>query len=229
MFKKIALFGAAACFAVSTAASATGLYVGAGVGYQILKHGVTDTDATSSASFSQFGDGAIGTLFVGYGFCLSNTFWLGLEFNGELAGTKSTATFTDSVLGTDSIQNKAKGGYGLSVRPGYFTSPQTMIYGILGWQRTKFETNEDLNGVNVFSSSNWKNGFRYGGGMQTNLTNQLSLRAEFAQTRYKTRNFTMAAGDTLSVKNQTSQVIVSAVWTFGDVANLGNALGNLTA
>jgi opacity protein-like surface antigen len=248
MFKKIALFGAAACFAVTTAASATGLYVGAGLGYQTTKTDVNTTapstvvaGTTDTTSNDFHGDGINGTLFVGYGFCANQNIWLGLEFNGELSSTKhSQNSVTNVAAGTTltvSTEHKLRGGYGLSFRPGYFVTDNTKVYGVLGWQRGRFQTTSTVAitglGTATGRTNTWENGFRYGGGMEVNLTNQLGLRAEFTQTRYKTRTNTVAVGAvgnaTARIKDYSNQAMVDLVWTIGDVANIGNSLSGLTS
>jgi len=255
MFKKIALISA--CLAVSTAASATGLYVGAGLGYQtFMRDSSTTIDtipalgiiSTSSLDNRNWGQSAVGQLFVGYGFCLSQNFWLGLEFNGELSDARSRNEIFDVFAATTSFDwNRSaryRGGFGLSFRPGFFPSDQTKIYAVLGWQRGRFDITDDetytLVGVQTFgnlSASRWLDGFRYGGGIETNFTGQLGGRLEFTQTRYShfshNTDFSAAvlAGSTGSVystneKPFTNEVVASLVWTVGDLFNVGGVIAS---
>ncbi len=255
MFKKLALFGAAACFAFSAAASANGLYAGLGVGYMTNRinsnfagtNPTTGLATTASADFN--GDGANGTIFLGYGLCLSDSFWLGLEVNGELSGARHTRnTATTAAVGgvnftlAESYQHKLRGGWGVSVRPGWFTSDQTKVYGVLGYQRAKVRDTLTVSATNGATGAiatatgtvnSWDSGFRYGGGIETNLTNQLSLRAEFTQTRYKNHTLpfvdTFGAAGTLTSRTYSNQAMVDLVWTLGDLGGLGDSLSNLTS
>ncbi|MCW5588229.1 MAG: outer membrane beta-barrel protein [Legionellales bacterium] len=239
MLKKIALFSVAAGLAVASSAAlaaAGGLYVGAGVGYQTLANKITGTDTTNAVTTSHVmtlqGDGALGTLFVGYGFCLSNNLWLGVELNGQMSGAKITNTLNDTTnTVSDTFEQKARAAWGVDFRPGYFVTPNTKAYAVLGWQQTRYKTTETetVAGVATTANDNYKrNGFRYGGGMEVNLTNQLGLRAEWTQVRNKSRTVpNTALNQTLTFKNTNDQFLVSAVYTIGDVANIGGGLNSL--
>lgn len=252
MFKKIALIGAVATMLVSSAASATGLYVGAGLGYQNAIRETTINLAGALGTFNNlyndrdFGQSASGQIFLGYGLCLSQNFWIGLEVNGELSDARTNTNQTlatpaggGTIVTAYNTRYRYRGGFGVSVRPGYFTSDQTKLYAVVGWQHgrvdsTFSDTTTILGGAPLQATtidSRWLDGFRFGGGIETNFTNQLGGRMEFTQTRYGSYNWSLPAGfatgsvANLSEKPYTNELTASLIWTIGDIAHLDGAMG----
>lgn len=248
MLKKFALFGAAACLAVSGSASAQGLYIGAGVGgtglmNQVsnysnsltLPFDVTSTHAglnTGSANFAK--TGFSGDVFAGYVFCVGNGFVLAPELKGSFTNTKQndsiTAGGTITVPGyapvtlsdTDTFSQKVSGSFNVSLRPGYYVTDNTMIYGRVGYSWTKFNTTytDSLSTVSL-NNSKTRGGWAVGGGIEVNLTGQLGLRGDYVYTRYSNFTMTNSVNQSATFKPSTNSLTVGLVYTIGNAMQLG--------
>lgn len=101
-------------------------------------------------------------------------------------------------LGDSSAEYEAKDGtsqstitsdltYGASVKLGTDMSRRTQVYGLLGYQFTDMEFNSRtsaVGGVTTLNSSETYSGPRFGFGMQTQITRDLTLRMEWSRTLY---------------------------------------------
>ncbi len=102
------------------------------------------------------------TVFAGYGFDLRGFFYLG----GELFFTPTMGELTSSMFGN---YLKTTYDYGLSFIPGIQVSEHTLAYARLGWTGARFK-HQDSNA----------NGPQFGLGLQTSMTQNWDLRAEYS-------------------------------------------------
>lgn len=141
-------------------------YLGASIG--ILNNTSTGvrvpTGPNTFVSNPGFYRGVPFNLFAGYGGVINQNFYLA----GEVFGTAATAEIND--------KNKLKTtyGYGASLIPGVLLSDHTLAYGRIGVVRSQFSE----------AKSN-SNGAQFGFGLQTCLTQNIDLRAEYDFTAYK--------------------------------------------
>jgi outer membrane immunogenic protein len=125
--------------------------------------GATVDNVQGSGPLEGFGTNGVGaTAFAGYDMALGNTF-IGIEANADLN--------TADVAGI-----KAKWGWGASVRTGYKLNESTGVYARAGYQRNK---------VSGGGASAWGEGVRLGGGLETGISSNVSLRAEFNHVNYE--------------------------------------------
>ncbi|WP_235536463.1 MULTISPECIES: outer membrane protein [unclassified Sphingomonas] len=149
---------AAAAAIVATpafAADFAGPYVGAG----ITLDNVQGSGALEGLGFSGVG----ATAFGGYNLPLGGSTFAGVEANVDL----NTA---------DAAGIEAKWGWGVGARFGYKLNEGTALYARAGYARSK---------IAAFGFSDWGDGVRYGAGIETGVTDRVSLRAEFTQTNYE--------------------------------------------
>jgi outer membrane immunogenic protein len=147
-----------------------GFYVGGDIGGAVS--GTDAGDATKTINSSGFattpgkyyGNGVTGSLFGGYGLTY-NSFYFGAEANGSLSNLKTS-------IGDADLSRKY--GFGIAGRAGYLVAPNTLGYGVVGWERGRFE-------LNTASSNDkaWLDGLRLGAGVEHKLTQNISLRGEF--------------------------------------------------
>ena len=71
--------------------------------------------------------------------------------------------------------------YGLSARVGGVIADKYLIYGRVGWVRTNFE----LSASDLGSDDEYFDGIRFGGGVETILWDNFSVRAEYTYTIYE--------------------------------------------
>lgn len=149
----------AAAALVSTPAMAedfAGPYVGVGV---------TVDNFQGSGSSEGFGiSGLGGTAFAGYDLPLGEKAFAGVEANADI-----NSADVSGVLDAD-------WAWGAGARAGYKLNDSTALYGRVGYARTRLSDGVD---------HQWLDGVRYGVGVQTGLTEKLSLRAEFTQSNFE--------------------------------------------
>ncbi len=160
--RKLALVAAAAVTVVSTPALANGPYIGIGV---------THENVAGASGFEGLGFSGIGgTVFAGYSLPVNESVFVGVEANFDL----SSAKVGDKTAGTE-----ADHAFGISGRLGTNLNDKTSLYGRVGYQRGRLGFT--ANNVTVTKSFD---GLRLGAGVQTALTEKVSLRAEYGRTHY---------------------------------------------
>jgi outer membrane immunogenic protein len=136
-----------------------GGYAGIQGGYDIFK------DQWNGDKFK----GVEGGLFMGYNVPVAEKVILGGEVNFNLS---------DAHNSTYGI--KAKNDYGISARAGFLASDNIMVYARGGYQRALI----NLEGVD----SHHFNGWTLGAGIETALSQQISLRVEYVYAGYKSNS-----------------------------------------
>lgn len=199
----------------------TGLYAGASLGFGSANYDIDGTydnpGIPLTASLNLPDLGAQGVLFglqAGYNHQLSSTWVIGAQI--DAMGSNIT---NDTALNVVSGPNSITGNYDLTVssmytvsgRLGYLTSPNTMVYGLLGVTRGNFtgDYNLAVNAVPLAAGSYdfSLNGMAVGVGMETMLNDHLSLGVEYrynSMQRYTFYNGPLVGGDTLDVGFDTS-------------------------
>lgn len=159
--RKIAFVAAAAAAVISAPAFAKGPYIGLGV---------THENVSTSADLEGLGlSGIGGTVLAGYSVPVSENVFVGVEANFDL----STAKLGD----TDGIE--ADHSFGVSGRLGTNLNEKTSLFGRVGYQRGRLS----FIGDNVKESESF-DGVRFGAGVQTAVSEKVSLRAEYSRTHY---------------------------------------------
>ena len=126
--------------------------------------GATVDNVNGSGALEGIGlSGAGATAFAGYDMPLGGMF-VGVEGNIDLN--------TADVAGVE-----AKWGWGASIRTGAKLNESTGAYVRAGYQRNKVS-------VAGFGSG-WGDGVRFGGGIETGISEKLSLRAEFNHVNFE--------------------------------------------
>ncbi len=157
-------------FAQSSTTPFSGLYFGGQVGYDSYK-----ADYNVGGISGDFGlDGIQGGIFAGYNFRMDN-FVLGLE--GQFGLSDADSTFSD---GIDTITTRAKESYSLTARAGALITDSTLAYVHGGWVKTKFKISDGF-----VSDSGRLDGWKLGVGLETLISETVSLRAEYAYSDYE--------------------------------------------
>lgn len=126
--------------------------------------GVTLDNVQGSGDFEGLGVSGLGaTAFAGYDISLGTSVFVGVEANADLN--------TADVEGVE-----ADWGWGVGARAGVKLNPSTALFARLGYARNR---------VSIDDVSGWGDGVRYGAGVQTALTDKVSLRAEVSQFNYE--------------------------------------------
>ncbi|GLT01052.1 hypothetical protein GCM10007897_24430 [Sphingobium jiangsuense] len=119
----------------------------------------------TSGDFEGLGFSGVGASgFAGYDVPVSTNMFVGVEGNIDV----HSADLQDVL--------DAKWGWGVSARLGGKLNDSTGLYARVGYARAKIGDDVD---------SFWLDGVRYGAGLETRVTDSLSLRAEFSQINYE--------------------------------------------
>lgn len=191
----------AAAIAVASPALAepfSGGYLGVEVGSDNYNIKTTDLLANTVGGFGDNIDGlsahgAVGGVYAGYDFAMGDKWFAGLEVSASKSG--ADLSLTDKVDDFDDLSTiatvkvEAKETYGISARVGYMLNEKTALYGRLGVAKTKFKAS--LSATNVYdpetddlvdvsgSESDSDTATTYGVGLETKVSEHLSLRAEY--------------------------------------------------
>jgi len=172
---KISIALSAAVLAVAaTPASArdfTGPYMGAGA----TLDNVQGSGDLEGVGFSGIG----GTVFVGTNVRMTDTIFMGAEANID-----------GSTADVDALDAGADWGWGVSARAGFTVNESTAIYARGGYARAR----ASVDGL----GAEWADGARYGVGVETGLTERLTLRTEFSQFNFEQDVINNQVGLTLS-------------------------------
>ena len=178
MTKKSLIFAAALVASISIAGVASaqtspfeGFYVGGQVGYSNIN---VEVSVAGVGSADDNLDGFGGGGFIGFG-----------GTNGQIYGA------IEAELGYDGADWSATSGgltadvearlaFGLGARIGGVISDRYLIYGRAGWVRT----NAELSITGIGSDDEDFDGFRFGGGVEAMLADNIGARAEYTYTIY---------------------------------------------
>lgn len=185
MRKGISIFAAMSLFALSGAATAdnlSGINIGAfAVLGESISVGSTDNDeAETPGDFSTAGaSDSFGSadLKIGYNAVLSNGVFLGAEANYNLIGIDKN--ISDEPSEPDKLDLSKESSYGLRGKIGVALNGNTAVYGIVGYQSSKFKAT----GLD-FEDANYLKGFTMGVGLTYAIQNNLLITAEATQTDY---------------------------------------------
>lgn len=179
------LTGTCALLALTGTAQASpfhGPYVGGQlgwVGYEL------DYRADDSRISGLSTSGLTGGVMTGWGTVLNNGLYLGVEFDAQSEDADLTVRIDDAELGVDS-----KYSYGITGRLGTTVNDSVLLYGLAGYQRTRFdyrltETEEDMS----LRFKDSTNGARIGVGVEYQMDNRLFMRAEYSYTFYESERY----------------------------------------
>ncbi|RMX15105.1 porin family protein [Legionella jordanis] len=165
-----------------------GFYLGAGAGPEgadfSQKAYVTRPGTFSVVDKNHFaGTGIFGSLFAGYGKAF-NSIYLAAEANANLSSVKYQLTNDEYLHSTFSKTTfRIKHSEGISLLPGYLISPNTLLYGRVGYVNGQVKVRESDPTIRNFNKN--RNGIRYGLGIRHSFYPNWSLMMEYSQIDYK--------------------------------------------
>ena len=207
MTTKSVIFAAALVASISIAGVASaqesafeGFYVGGKAGYssitdEIAVAGITVIDETA--------DGIGGGVFVGFG-GTNGSLYGAIEaevgYDGAQWGISGSSGTTSATLDVE-----AQLAYGVGFRIGGVIADDLLLYGRLGWVRTNFETTLTVTTDTASGSASIDtdlDGFRFGGGVEWMLADNIGVRGEYTYTIYDVDDFTVNG---VAVEEDTTQ------------------------
>lgn len=193
---------------LSTAATAatTEYFVGAQLGHQSnainFDYNATGLDpqlgGVTGANFgSEFNaSGLAGSIFLGAKIYTSDSFFIAPEINFGTTDATSDLSVGLEDIAEISAEMEAGTSYGIGALLGVDILPEASIYSRLGYQYTVYEL-AISDGFDVISDRETFNGFRYGFGIETDLSSKTSIRLDWSQTSYSSEGYS-ESGETFS-------------------------------
>lgn len=186
-----------------------GFYAGAAIEahdyHSKLTHIDTEDDSNNKAEFKIGNTNVSGMILGGYTFA-SQQNW-GMSFQIDLEGTGgSTSQISSNGLDDGDIERlqfKEKNNYdfGIGLLPRIQLNDSNQAFLKLAYRRghfkstiNNFEQDGDTGTISTsnINKSNWRNGFEYGVGLQSALTNQWDIFLAATQTQYQSRTISPA-------------------------------------
>lgn len=175
--KGIMLGAALSLLMAGGAAQAAGPYAGFSVGYQDID---VDIDHRPYSIEGVSGNGTSFRAVLGYdSHNVAEPYLIGVEANIAQGGAKARES-----VGALRSTLSAEESYGVAARFGGHVGDEVAAYGLLGYQRTNFESR-----TGTFSDDANFDGLRLGAGVDFRVAPQLDLRAQYARTWYNSRTF----------------------------------------
>lgn len=152
-------------------------------------------------------------LFAGYGFNFSNRWYTGFELSGNydqvqgLYSVSAPANFLTGVPEGFFISERLEKNwdFGAAFMPGYQVSDQALLYARVGYVGAEFEIEKHAIGNTGipadqtarlnFTQNRWVSGLQLGVGVDTLLSERLSLRTEFNVNNFGTRQVSTLLSD----------------------------------
>lgn len=211
-----------------------GPYVGVGIGIvgahtdaeSKSSHIVVDNQFHLNRNFNLGKYGGDANMFVGYGKTLNLSYYLGGEIFGHYFGighesssneTRVQGGFPPFITPIDtSIKVRNPYSFGGDLRAGYLVSAKTMLYILFGLDYARFKIEGESSVLNneffpipqtIISDSftKWRVGYFPGIGLETGLTDHVSLRTEYTHTFYSSFSNAITQSEEgyyLSLKNK---------------------------
>ncbi|MFC3175018.1 outer membrane protein [Novosphingobium bradum] len=200
-------FGAQAALAAPLAGPYIGVQ-GNHDAYEVKAQGL-NISGTSVSADGISGNGKGASIYAGYDLPLAPSAFVGLEagFDYSGAGISLSAANGGNTVGT-SI--KARETYSIAARLGVVVGGSTGLYAKAGYANTRFKASAQQNGVTQFADSRHHGAFVYGGGIETGLVQNVSVRAEFTVSDYGSAGLDQDFGVTgIKVSNSKTSVGIS--------------------
>jgi outer membrane immunogenic protein len=188
----------------------TGFYIGVGVGGGAS---VTDLSVSverydeeeSSRSLELFGldglggEGAFGTVQIGYDYQLSSRFVLGAFLDYDFTSISTEVRVFESSFDIDLDHM-----WSIGARAGWLTSPDTMVYALVAYTQGEYSADDFDFEVDV-------HGWSIGAGLETRLADNWTLKGEYRVTQFDEE--TLFAEDGFSIDAEpsvhTARVVLS--------------------
>lgn len=165
-----------------------GLYAGVEGGFDNYEVKVDDVDITdlvgidATGSFDGLsGNGVMGGLFAGYHLGSGNTF-VAIEGFAQFSDASMSISATDGI-DTIGASISAKESFGVAARLGVKVNNATGVYGRVGWLSTNFESKLN-DGFDTYTENEYEDAIQYGVGLETMVSEKVSLRAEYLMASY---------------------------------------------
>jgi outer membrane immunogenic protein len=170
----------------------TGFHIGVGAGYGMLNHELNLDVGGGAANLDWSGiggEGSLATVEAGFDYQITPQFLIGVLADYTLSGMSTDLDGSINGLGSARYELEASESVSVLLRGGTFVDSSTLMYGLVGWTHTWFNGDldvEDNLGNNVLSDSYGFDvgGLTFGGGLESAIANNVTLKLEYRYTMY---------------------------------------------
>jgi outer membrane immunogenic protein len=165
----------------------TGLYIGVGIGggasVTDIGLNVHEYRESDSDSFELFGldgvggEGVLGTAQIGYDYQLSSRLVIGAFVDYDFSGISTEVRFLEQ-----STDIELDHMWTVGARFGFLATPDTLVYALLGYTQGEYSWDDADFSFDV-------EGWSFGGGIETRLTENWSLKGEYRYTQFDEESF----------------------------------------
>ncbi len=208
----------------------TGFHIGVGAGYGMVNNVLNVEIEPDLAGIEIDGiasEGAFATIEAGYDFQLTDRFVLGVKADYSLQGVKTSIGAEAAGIGYSLQQQDS---ISVLVRGGRIVDANNMLYNILGWTHTRYEGSLD-GGEDGLGYDFALNGLTFGGGIESILADNISMKLEYRYTMYQdisvldglsTDGLPLGEGE-IDADATNHEQTIRAILTYRPGANLGAA------
>ncbi|QKC91860.1 porin family protein [Mesorhizobium sp. NZP2234] len=139
----------------------------------------------AGSSVGPFGAQSLGAgVFAGYDVVLGSSYLIGVEAGFDYLDARFEDPAGNSfLLDSPTLFGTVKGSLSATVRAGYFATPSTLVYVKGGFAGLLTEANEDFFALDSGGNSKMLSAYQLGAGIESALTDKLSLRVEGLYTK----------------------------------------------
>jgi outer membrane immunogenic protein len=167
----------------------TGLYIGVGIGggASVTDLGVNLFDEDESLELFGLdgigGEGILGTAQIGYDYQLSQRLVIGAFADYDFSGISTEFRILENSVDVDLDNMWTIGG-----RFGFLATPDTLVYALVGYTQGEYTADDFDFNVDV-------QGWSVGGGIETRLTENWSLKGEYRFTQFDSETLFSIEGE----------------------------------
>lgn len=183
----------------------TGFYIGAQIGYGMNEYEMSE--ATTPVKQDLFGDGVLGGVFFGYGYMMDRVY-LGLEADFEYSDVDTKQTF-----GTATVKADKDWGFSVGARLGYEVVDNAIAYLRLAYNGSDYEVRYN-DGAASAKKDKFLSGFELGGGAEMAMTENVTMRLDYAHTWFENMKVTTTTPTTLKTEPSENKVRLGIAYIF---------------
>jgi outer membrane immunogenic protein len=175
----------------------TGLYIGAGVGVgsSNTEADLTVNDREESFELLSFdgigGEGMFGTVQLGFDYQLSSRFVVGAFVDYDFSNINSELNVFERYNAELDLESM----WSVGARLGWLATPDTLWYALLAYTQAQYDLSDNAGFLDAVTDVDSFDGWTVGLGVETRLTSNWSLKAEYRYTQFDAETIFAIGGE----------------------------------
>ena len=176
-------------------AAREGLYIGIDASYEVYDDTIMVNGITTNIVYPVDLEGVAPVIFAGY---RQNRGWLSMAIEAQYGYAFSSDTVDPALTVFDGYKFSGGHAFTIALLPGFQVADDILFYARIGFVRSQFKEKITV-GLLETTNAGYRSGFEYGVGIQLDLKQNVSIRAEYTRTRFKEFIINSIAGEGLRV------------------------------